>query len=155
GEVHLGEWGERWLATTTHLKPKTVVGYDSLLRSRILPTFEQVPIGAIRPIDIRVWLSQMQADGLSASRCRQAYHLLGAPNQRASGLFGLGVQSRVVRRGLAISVSMQVRAGFALVSSGLVLTHPSWAVSDVELFEKVFGEDPAPDPAVGSPSRRL
>ncbi|HVD04052.1 MAG TPA: site-specific integrase, partial [Candidatus Dormibacteraeota bacterium] len=46
GEVHLGEWGERWLATTTHLKPKTVVGYDSLLRSRILPTFEQVPIGA-------------------------------------------------------------------------------------------------------------
>lgn len=77
-EVLFGDWAERWLATTTHLKPKTVAGYDSLLRSRLLPAFERAPIGAIRPIDVREWLSLMQAESLSASRCRQAAHLLGA-----------------------------------------------------------------------------
>ena len=43
-----------------------------------MPVFERAPIGAIRPIDVRVWVSGMRADGLSASRCRQACHLVGA-----------------------------------------------------------------------------
>lgn len=82
-EVLLGEWADRWLATTTTLKPKTVAGYRSLLRSRIMPAFADAPIGAIHPMDIREWLSRMQADGLSPSRCRQAVHLLGAILQTA------------------------------------------------------------------------
>ena len=77
-EVLFGEWAEEWMATTTHLKPKTISSYQSLLRSRIMPAFERAPIGAIRPIDVRVWVSGMRADGLSASRCRQACHLVGA-----------------------------------------------------------------------------
>jgi integrase len=78
GEVAMGEWAERWLSSTVHLKPKTRLGYESLLRSRILPSFAKAPIAAIRPLDVREWLARMQADGLSASRCRQAYHLLGS-----------------------------------------------------------------------------
>lgn len=82
-EVRFGEWSERWMTTATHLKPKTVAGYESLLRSRILPTFSRAPIGAIRPTDVRDWVAGMQADGLSASRCRQACHLLGSILQMA------------------------------------------------------------------------
>lgn len=82
-EVPFGEWAERWLASTSHLKPKTISGYQSLLRSRIMPVFQRAPIGAIRPIDVREWVSRMQADGLSASRCRQACHLVGAILQTA------------------------------------------------------------------------
>ncbi len=82
-DVRFGDWAERWISTTTHLKPKTAAGYKSLLRSRILPTFERAPVGAIRPIDVRDWVAKMQADGLSASRCRQACHLLGAILQTA------------------------------------------------------------------------
>lgn len=82
-EVRFGDWAERWLATATHLKPKTISGYQSLLRSRIMPEFQSAPIGAIRPIDVREWVSGMQADGLSASRCRQACHLVGAILQTA------------------------------------------------------------------------
>lgn len=82
-EVPFGDWAERWLATTAHLKPKTIAGYQSLLRSRIMPEFQDARIGAIRPIDIREWVSGMQADGLSASRCRQACHLVGAILQTA------------------------------------------------------------------------
>src|SRR5690606_31703898 len=62
----------------THLKPKTRVGYESMLRVRLLPAFERAPIGEIRPIDVREWMSKMQARDLSASSCRQAYHLLSA-----------------------------------------------------------------------------
>lgn len=81
--VLFGDWAERWLGTTTHLKPKTRVGYESMLRSRLLPAFGRAPIGDVRPIDVREWLSGMQAKGLSASSCRQAYHLLGAILQAA------------------------------------------------------------------------
>ena len=78
GELALAEWAERWLGTTVHLKPKTRVGYESLLRSQILPVFGKAHIAAIRPLDVREWLARMQAAGLSASRCRQACHLLGS-----------------------------------------------------------------------------
>lgn len=76
GQTPFSEWSERWLRTTTHLKPKTRSGYESMLRARLLPAFGGAPIGEIRPIDVREWLSTMQARGLSASSCRQAYHLL-------------------------------------------------------------------------------
>ena len=67
-----------WMLTASHLKPKTVHGYESLLRSRILPAFGPIPIGEIRPLDIRTWLADLQRAGLSASRRRSAYHLLSA-----------------------------------------------------------------------------
>jgi integrase len=70
------EWAERWLRTTTHLKPKTQSGYASLLRSRLLPAFGDRAIGDIRPIDVREWMSELLGRGLSASSCRQAYHLM-------------------------------------------------------------------------------
>ena len=49
----LGAWAEQWLATAVHLKPKTVAGYQSLLRSRILPTFGASTLVGIRPPDVR------------------------------------------------------------------------------------------------------
>lgn len=67
-----------WMQTVSHLKPKTVLGYESLLRTRILPTFGPVPIGEIRPLDVRSWPADLQLAGLSASRRRSAYHLLSA-----------------------------------------------------------------------------
>lgn len=82
-KLRFDDWARRWMGTTTHLKPKTVSGYESLLRSRILPTFGAAPLGSIRPIDLREWLSNLQAVGLSASRCRAAYHLVGAILQTA------------------------------------------------------------------------
>lgn len=76
--VPFGTVADEWLRTATHLKPKTRAGYESMLRSRLLPAFERAPIGEIRPADVRGWLAGMQTRGLSASSCRQAYHLLSA-----------------------------------------------------------------------------
>lgn len=76
--VSLGEWTEHWLETTVHLKPKTRAGYESLLRTHILPAFGKTPLGAIEPDDVSTWVAEMAKRGLSASRIRQAYRVLSA-----------------------------------------------------------------------------
>jgi integrase len=72
----VGQWSQTWLAGRSHLKPKTLESYRSLLRTRVLPTWEQVPLPKIAHSDVAAWVAGMRAEGLSASRTRQAYHLL-------------------------------------------------------------------------------
>jgi len=81
----------RYLATTTHLKPKTRLSYDSLTRTCILPALGGTPVGELRPIAVREWVSAMTARGLSASRVRQAYLLLSQMMAAAeeSGMVGV------------------------------------------------------------------
>jgi integrase len=72
----LGEWAAPWIAGRAHLKPKTLSSYRSLLRTRVLPRWEDVPLRAITHADAVAWVAGMRSAGLSASRTRQAYHLL-------------------------------------------------------------------------------
>lgn len=72
----LSAWSSDWLDFSVHLKPKTQIGYESLLRTRILPTFGARELDAIDGLAIRRWVAEMHADGLSASRIKQAYRLL-------------------------------------------------------------------------------
>lgn len=77
-EMLLREWAADWLDSKRSIKPKTRAGYKSLLRSRILPTFGDVPLGHIRPLDVETWVDAMDAEELSASRIRQAHQCLNA-----------------------------------------------------------------------------
>lgn len=72
------DWAERWMGTRTELAPKTFAGYESLMRSRILPTFGDSRLGRIMTIDIAEWVSTMNDEGLSPSRVHQAYHLFSS-----------------------------------------------------------------------------
>lgn len=72
----LRDWASRWLATRSHLKPKTVLGYESLLRSRILPRFGDHQLRAIRAIDVEEWIADLVAAGLSPSRIIEAHRVL-------------------------------------------------------------------------------
>ncbi len=76
GRISVTEWAEQWLASATHLKPKTAVSYESLLRCVISPSLGRVPVGDLRPAQVREWVGQLIKDGRSASRVRQAYRLL-------------------------------------------------------------------------------
>src|SRR5579864_7157205 len=76
GSVMLRDWAAEFLTTKGHLKPKTLESYHSLLRSRILPEFGDAPIGDIKTSHVKRWASSMAAEGLSASRRRQALLLL-------------------------------------------------------------------------------
>src|SRR5438309_2002606 len=77
GRQTLEQWAEDFIATKVDLRPKTRAGYRSLLDTRIIPALGAMQIARIRPLDIRKWLATMAAEGLSASRRRQALGLLG------------------------------------------------------------------------------
>jgi integrase len=78
GKTPLVDWAWRWFDSWVDLKPKTRVSYASLLRNQILPTFGRRQLSRIRPIDVQEWIAGMQNLDLSASRVRQANHLLGS-----------------------------------------------------------------------------
>ncbi len=72
----VGAWADEWLAGRVHLKPKTVAGYESLLKTQVLPTWGSVPLAQLSNADVAGWVAKMRSSGLSPSRVRQAYHLL-------------------------------------------------------------------------------
>jgi integrase len=72
----VGEWSKPWMAGRSHLKPKTLASYQSLLRTRVLPTWTDTPLAGVTHAEVVAWVASMRSEGLSASRTRQAYHLL-------------------------------------------------------------------------------
>jgi len=70
-DVCAWEWLE---AARPTLKPKTAASYESLLRSRVLPTLGRVRLADIKPSDVQAWLNSM--DSISPSRVRQAHVVL-------------------------------------------------------------------------------
>jgi integrase len=78
GRLTVSEWAGPWLAGRAHLTAKTLDSYESLLRTRILPTWGDLPLSRVSHAGVVAWVAGMRREGLSASRTRQAYHLLGA-----------------------------------------------------------------------------
>jgi len=78
GKITVGEFAERWYATTVSLKPKTRAGYRSLLDSRVQPYLGPFQLRHIDPLVVREWIADLSAAGISASRIRQARNVLHA-----------------------------------------------------------------------------
>jgi len=78
GAVTFADWSELWLAGLHGIEPKTRAGYESLLRSRVLPTFGEVPLNRITASAVREWISDLVDEGLSPARIRQARQVLHA-----------------------------------------------------------------------------
>src|SRR5688500_1304435 len=72
----LEAWTKEYRDSSVHLKTTTRIGYESVLRTRILPTFGALGLEAIDGLAIRRWVAAMHAEGLSASRTQQSYRLL-------------------------------------------------------------------------------
>ena len=74
GRVTLADWSAEWLdSVRPTLKPKTAAGYESLLRSRILPELGGWFLAELKPSDVQAWMNGMN---VSASRARQAHVVL-------------------------------------------------------------------------------
>src|SRR5215204_5109878 len=72
------DWAAEWMGFSAFtLKPKTVASYESLFKTRILPTFGADAVADIDGLMIRRWVAAMSGEGLSASRIKQAHSLLG------------------------------------------------------------------------------
>lgn len=77
GKATVAYWATKWLdAVRPTLKPKTAASYESLLRSRVLPSLGHQRISKLKPSDVQQWIGEMQAGQLSASRIRQAHVVL-------------------------------------------------------------------------------
>ena len=76
GEITVEAWSERWLDGLTDAKPKTIAGYESLLRSRVLPEFGKYQLRQVTPAAVRSWITDMSKEGLSNARIRQARQVL-------------------------------------------------------------------------------
>lgn len=78
GTVIFADWVDVWLSGLHGIEPKTRAGYESLLRSRVLPAFGGVELRRITTSAVREWIARMAADDLSAARIRQARQVLHA-----------------------------------------------------------------------------
>lgn len=74
GRLTVNDWADIWLRGLS-LKPKTRAGYESILRSRVLPVFGDHQLRQMTPSEIRAWLSDM-AEEVGPARVRQARQLL-------------------------------------------------------------------------------
>ncbi len=66
GRETFGQWADRYLATTAHLRPKTRANYESTLRVHLLPEFANVEIRRLDRPAVRAFLAQLAASGVAA-----------------------------------------------------------------------------------------
>lgn len=85
GSTTLSQWSESWLRGLTGLKPKTIAGYESLLRSRVLPQFGTHQLNQITPAEVRSWIADMGAEGKSPATITQNRQVLHAMLEQAVG----------------------------------------------------------------------
>ena len=78
GRTHYRDWADRWFGLLIDLRPKTLVGYDSLLRTHVLPEFGDTELRRITRLRVREWVAGLEQSGLSPSRIRQAHQVLHA-----------------------------------------------------------------------------
>jgi integrase len=75
-QTTLTEWAERWLRTKSHLKPKTLAGYQSNLDVHVLPAFGRYQLRHIDRMAVEEWIADLHAAGLGPSGMRQARQIL-------------------------------------------------------------------------------
>jgi len=97
---------ERWFATRqgAQRKPKTLVGYRSILDTIVLPRWGDTPMKGITYADLSAWIAGLSVNGsqagsaLSASRIRQTHQLIGA-------VFKYAVKAGLASKNVAAEIS--------------------------------------------------
>lgn len=82
-KTNVEEWSQRWLRTKSHLKPKTLVGYESNLRAHVLPAFGAHELRRVDRLAVEEWVAELEAGGLGPSAVRQARQVLNSMLQLA------------------------------------------------------------------------
>lgn len=76
GEVLLSQWVADWLPTRHDLRATTKARLELTMAKQVLPRFGGAQIGAITNGDIRCWVSDLLAEGLSAASTRKSVFAL-------------------------------------------------------------------------------
>ncbi len=70
GRVTFTEWTEEYLSTIVHLREATRYLYERTLNKHVLPAFGSRPVVSIEQVDIRRFVAQKLAEGLSPASVR-------------------------------------------------------------------------------------
>ena len=97
---------EQWFKTKqgAQRKPKTLVGYRSILDTLVLPKWGDTPVKEITFAELSSWIAGLSVDGsqagtaLSASRIRQTHQLMGA-------VFKYAVKAGLASKNIAAEIS--------------------------------------------------
>ncbi len=74
--ITVTEWAGQWLSTRVDLKATTRRGYDSALRTHVLPVWGPVRLGDVTYQGVASWVADLYRSGLSAATVRQAHRVL-------------------------------------------------------------------------------
>jgi integrase len=99
----VGEWAPQWLTTKVDLKPTTRRGYESALRSRILPEWGSVRLGDVTYHGVADWVARLTRCGLSGASVQHHHRVL-------SLLLASAVRDGRLARNPAIGVPLPRRA---------------------------------------------
>jgi len=70
--ITVAEWAEQWLANQVQLKPSTRNGYESIVRSTIIPKWGTTPLAGLTHAGIQKWLAG--ESGRVAPSTTRSYH---------------------------------------------------------------------------------
>ncbi len=104
-KVPFGVAAEQWLATKSERAPTYRRDLKMLLQHQLLPTFGNVPIGAIDATMVEDWLAKLRTAGLSPKRRREALAVLRQVLKR-SGFTVTDVEAPKVKVGKRVILSV-------------------------------------------------
>ena len=64
-KVRFADFAAGYVSSITHVRPGTKLKIEGHLRNQILPVFGRMPLGSIRPSDVRAWIAALQDAGLA------------------------------------------------------------------------------------------
>lgn len=99
GRMTVTVWAKRWLEAQTGIKPSTHYRYGSLLRTHILPTWEQYRLADITHADVAAWTARLRSQGSAPATVRQTHRVF-------SLLLGLAVRDGRIPRNPADRVPL-------------------------------------------------
>src|SRR3954449_5024445 len=73
--VTVAEWGERWLATQTGIKPSTLYRHGTLLRAHVLPAWGDYQLADVTHADVATWVARLRTQGSAPGTVRQAHRV--------------------------------------------------------------------------------
>jgi integrase len=77
GRTRFDDWLASWWATTTNLRPTTRARDELVLRLYARPRFGNVPLAAITQLDVRTWVAELSARGLTPATVTKTYQVFG------------------------------------------------------------------------------
>ncbi len=91
GRIRFSEWCHQVEGTHIRGRPSTRERDKWLLRGLVRPTFDDIPIGSVRPVTIQQWLAELANQGYAPSTIRMAYQVLAR-------IFDAAVESGLLTR---------------------------------------------------------